>query len=102
MTADEGAQWVLCADVCRGSWAGIMWNGNAIKGLFASTIAELVEAANAVGPVEVVAIDIPIGLSESGPRPADEAARAFVGLRRSSVFPTPIREALQAPTYQEA
>lgn len=62
MTPAEGAPWVLGADVCRGSWAGIMWDGITIKGLFASTIAELVETAHAVGVVCVVAIDIPIGL----------------------------------------
>jgi predicted RNase H-like nuclease len=102
MSTDEGTSWVLGADVCRGSWAGIMWDGITIKGLFASTITELVEAAHAVGDVAVVAIDIPIGLPEAKPRPADEAARAFVGPRRSSVFPTPIREALHAADYQEA
>ena len=102
MTTAEGAPWVLGADVCRGSWAGIMWDGVTIKGLFASTIAELVEAANAVGVVEVVAIDIPIGLPDTGPRPADKEARAFVGPRRSSVFPTPIRQALLAPNYKAA
>ena len=102
MTTTDGAQWVLGADVCRGSWAGIMWDGITIKGLFASTIAELVDSANAVGVVEVVAIDIPIGLPDADPRPADEQARAFVGPRRSSVFPTPIREALLAPNYQAA
>ena len=57
-----------------------MWDGITITGLFASTIAELVEAANVVGFVEVVAIDIPIGLPGAGPRQADDEARAFVGL----------------------
>ena len=38
MTTPDGAPWVLGADVCRGSWAGIMWDGITIKGLFASTI----------------------------------------------------------------
>ena len=102
MTTTDGAPLVLGADVCRGSWAGIMWDGVTINGLFASTIAELVEAANAVGVVEVVAIDIPIGLPDAGPRPADEEARAFVGPRRSSLFPTPIREALLEPDYKAA
>ena len=76
--------------------------GITIKGLYASTITELVEAADAVGVVEVVAIDIPIGLPHASRRQADEEARAFVGPRRSSVFPTPIREALLAPDYQAA
>jgi predicted RNase H-like nuclease len=52
--------------------------------------------------VEVVAVDIPIGMPESAPRPTDIAARRFVGARRSSVFPTPARVVLEAPTYADA
>ena len=50
----------------------------------------------------VVAIDIPIGLP-AGPesRQADTTARKALGERRSSVFRTPIREALEASTYAE-
>src|SRR2546429_626256 len=36
------------------------------------------------------------------PPPADVAARRFVGPRASSVYPTPIRAVLEAPTYAEA
>jgi predicted RNase H-like nuclease/predicted enzyme related to lactoylglutathione lyase len=50
----------------------------------------------------VVAIDIPIGIPEEGERPADEAARRFVGPRASSVFSTPTRQVLEAGTYEEA
>lgn len=52
--------------------------------------------------LEIVAIDIPIGLTTQGPRPTDRAARAFLGPRGSSVFPAPVRAALDAPTYREA
>jgi predicted RNase H-like nuclease len=53
--------------------------------------------------VEVVGVDIPIGLPRSGPRPADAAARAFVGPRRApSVFSALPAEVLKAPTYREA
>ena len=48
------------------------------------------------------AIDIPIGLPESGPRPADVEARRRVGPRRNSVFPAPARAVLGATTYGEA
>src|SRR6266516_2943282 len=50
----------------------------------------------------VVDADIPIGIPDSPPRPADVAARRFVGPRASSVYPTPIRAVLEAPTYAEA
>ena len=77
MTTAGGAQWVLCADVCRSGWAETVWDGTFIKGLFASTIGEPVDAANAVGYVELVAIDVPIGQPGVGPRRADDDARAF-------------------------
>lgn len=51
---------------------------------------------------DALAIDIPIGLPDSGSREADRLARAFVGPRRSSVFPSPIRPALRCSTRPEA
>src|SRR6185295_8826152 len=53
-------------------------------------------------PWALAAIDIPIGLPDSGAREADSAARKFVGPRASSVFPCPIRPALAAASWQEA
>jgi predicted RNase H-like nuclease len=51
----------------------------------------------------VVAVDMPIGLTDEGGREADFAARAFVGPRlRSTVFPAPPRWALEAPDYPAA
>jgi len=43
------------------------------------TIIGLVDAANTVGVVEVVAIAIPIGQPAVGPRRANDEARAHVG-----------------------
>jgi len=51
----------------------------------------------------VVGVDVPIGLPEPGERRrADVNAREVVGARRSSVFFTPSRAALEAPTYGQA
>jgi predicted RNase H-like nuclease len=51
----------------------------------------------------VIAVDIPIDPAGLGARPADAAARAFVGgSRASSVFTTPPRAALEARTFGEA
>ena len=52
--------------------------------------------------LRAVAIDIPIGLPESGPRLADVEARRRVGARRNSVFPAPARAVVGATTYAEA
>jgi predicted RNase H-like nuclease len=51
----------------------------------------------------VVLIDVPIGLTDSGPRSCDQAARALLRRpRASSVFPAPIRPMLAASTYAAA
>jgi predicted RNase H-like nuclease len=63
-----------------------------------------VAAVLEVPDVDVVAIDMPIGLSENGVRACDVAARRR--LQRvgagSSVFPTPVRAVLATDDYAEA
>ncbi|MEX1254716.1 MAG: DUF429 domain-containing protein [Dehalococcoidia bacterium] len=50
-----------------------------------------------------VAVDIPIGLSDSEPRAADREARRLLGRpRMTSVFPAPVRATLAAKSYLEA
>ena len=53
------------------------------------------------GRQDRVLVDIPIGLRD-GPRCCDLLARRRLGLRRSSVFPAPVRAALQAEDYDDA
>lgn len=51
----------------------------------------------------VIAVDIPIGLSQRDPRPSDRMAREFVGgVRATSVFSAPIRLVLDADSRREA
>ena len=50
----------------------------------------------------VVAVDVPIGLLERGARQCDLEARRLLGVRRSSVFPAPIRPMLTARSHAEA
>jgi predicted RNase H-like nuclease len=51
---------------------------------------------------DVIAVDIPIGLTDSGSRQCDIETRRILGARRSSVFPAPIRPVLQASTREQA
>lgn len=52
---------------------------------------------------DVLGIDIPIGLTDAGPRECDRLARRLLGRpRSSSVFPAPIRPALGARSRLEA
>ena len=50
----------------------------------------------------VVAVDVPIGLLGRGARDCDVEARRLLGVRRSSVFPAPIRPILTATSQAEA
>ena len=91
---------VVGIDACGGGWVGVVLDGaGGTAAVFGRTVAALLEAAP---PVATIGIDIPIGLLEEGVRAADLAARQVVGPRRSSVFMTPIRAALEAPSHLEA
>lgn len=53
--------------------------------------------------LQVVAVDVPIGLPEKGARDADRLARKALGEpRRRSVFPSPVRPVLGARSWKEA
>ena len=53
--------------------------------------------------IKAIAVDIPIGLPDSGPRVCDlEARRLLQKPRSSSVFPPPVRSALIANNYRQA
>lgn len=94
----------LGADGCREGWVGVLLDpdGHCADVLLTATIANLVAAVGEARRLEAIGIDIPIGLPDSTTRPVDEAARRMLSGAASSVFPTPTREALLAPTYAEA
>lgn len=97
MTISTGR--VIGVDACKKGWVGITSDQ---RGYFGESIRQLIQAAQEEGVVEVVAIDIPIGLPTSGQRQADLLARKVIGRRASSVFTTPTRAVLSAGTHAEA
>ncbi len=68
----------------------------------APTIRQLAELAVADGPLQVIAMDIPIGLADTGRRRADQLARQALGRRWPSLFITPVREAVEAGDFPAA
>lgn len=95
---ERRARAVAGVDACPGGWAVAVWHAERSVELFrVDAFAEVL----AMG-VAAIAVDIPIGAPEIPPRAADVAARAYVGARASSVFPTPPRLVLDAEDYQEA
>ena len=88
-------------DGCPKGWIAIvLTDGRFARAEFASAFAELLDLLT---DAQVIAVDIPIGLPD-GPdlRAADIEARKLLGSRRSSVFATPPRVVLEAPSCREA
>jgi predicted RNase H-like nuclease len=93
---------VLGVDACKTGWVGVALDGGATSVYIAATIVDLMSRVEAGGDIAVIAIDIPIGLADSGPRLADRQARQVVGPRWPSVFLAPVRSALVAQDHAAA
>ncbi len=97
--------WVAGADGCKAGWVVVGRNmrTSVVHVRLARTFAEVMGASESP---RITAVDIPIGLldhAEHGGRPADRAAREFLGPPRGgSVFPSPVRGALRARDYTAA
>lgn len=88
-------------DGCKGGWIVAMRlaltaNVNCFR------VDSLSALLDAHPELQCVAIDVPIGLVEEGPRHCDEAARRQLGPRKNSVFSAPIRPLLGAASQAEA
>ena len=73
--------------------------------LTCALVTDLAELFTGPDPVQLLAIDMPIGLpaeARKGGRDADRGARALLGRRGASVFSPPCRAALDAPDYPAA
>ncbi len=94
---------LICgADGCPGGWVSVTQNlesGELAWHLY-TTAGELIYQE--LTPL-VIAIDIPIGLTDAGPRICDQEARKILGPGRlGSVFTAPIRPVLEAVDYRDA
>jgi predicted RNase H-like nuclease len=89
------------ADGCPGGWVCIerdIITGDIFGEVFATT-RDMMERGRYMA---VLTVDIPIGLTESEPRECDrQARRLLTSQRASSVFPAPVRPALEGATYSE-
>jgi predicted RNase H-like nuclease len=93
---------VIGVDGTPDGWVAVRLEGREVTG--AASYANFAVLLVAEAQARVVAVDMPIGLptAASWPRAAVQAARDFIGPRRSSVFVVPPLEALEAPDYAEA
>lgn len=82
-------------------WVVVALRDGALESV--ATVPSLAAAMEASPGSAAVGIDIPIGLpTDATPRAADLQARLLLGARRSSLFLTPPRQALEAETHAEA
>jgi predicted RNase H-like nuclease len=89
---------VLGVDGWRGAWVGALLDGRSVSLLALPDVAAVLSVAG----VELVAIDMPIGLSDDGVRACDVDARRLLVGAGSSVFPAPLRPVLASADYAAA
>lgn len=97
-----GSGRVMGVDACKRGWIAIVIEDGVTGAYFAEDIQMLIARADADGPLDVVAVDMPIGLPDRGHRQADVLARAAIGPLWPAVFMTPVREALMAADHATA
>lgn len=93
---------VVGVDGCRGGWLSVAkdLNSGAVNACISDRLGVLVKSLSS--PF-LVAVDMPIGLPDVGPRECDLEARKRLGKpRSSSVFPAPVRAVLEANSFEEA
>jgi predicted RNase H-like nuclease len=90
------------ADGCKNGWFLVT------KDLKSATIScekcpSTKDLLHKTASLDILALDIPIGLTDKGPRKCDlQARRLLKAGRASSVFPAPIRPVLSAIGYKQA
>lgn len=87
-------------DGCSSGWLCIEQGQNGLlRPRLHRTTSELLAYA---ATIDLLTIDIPIGLRDDGARQVDILARRILGPRASSVFPAPVRAALDGESYLDA
>ncbi len=97
------SQTVAGVDGCPAGWAVVLRSDGA--GELAFRVVPDFAAVLALSDVDVIAVDMPIGLPEqvgSGGRGAERAVRPMLGPRQSSVFSVPSRAAVMEVDYVQA
>ncbi|HXF66508.1 MAG TPA: DUF429 domain-containing protein [Burkholderiales bacterium] len=89
-------------DGCRTGWLAVTQDprsGRIVPQVYESAA----ELCSDLARAAVIAVDVPIGLTDCGPRWCDLEARKRLGrLRGSSVFPAPVRAVLAATAREQA
>lgn len=96
------ARVVVGVDGCAGAWLAVMQQMGSAS-LEARLHPDPASLVNQYPEDALICVDVPIGMTDRGPRLCDRAARRLLGWpRQSSVFSAPIRPVLAALTREEA
>jgi predicted RNase H-like nuclease len=91
---------IVGVDGCAEGWIFVAERGGALD---VGIVSHLQLLLDRLSKKAIVGVDVPIGLTECGPRECDIEARRVLGApRASSVFPAPVRACLAAATYAQA
>ncbi|MGW8951722.1 DUF429 domain-containing protein [Streptomyces sp. NPDC055709] len=93
---------VLGIDACPGGWVAVELRDGLFAGASIATGLRSLLQGPATGPGGVVAVDMPLGLLDTGWRRADADAAALLGRMRGSVFRVPPRAVWQEEQYEAA
>lgn len=91
---------VAGVDACKQGWVAVLVDDDQVEDIL--TFASFRPLLSSLSDRDAIGVDIPIGMPQTATRRADREARRFVGSRAPSVFDTPPRAVLEAPTYEEA
>lgn len=78
----------------------VSWSGKADETPHATIVANIDSALQT--DATHIGVDMPIGFPSDAARSCETLARTYIGLRRSSVFPVPCREAVMTDSYPAA
>ncbi|NBN65867.1 DUF429 domain-containing protein [Pannonibacter tanglangensis] len=98
-------RWIAGVDGCPAGWIAVLAPADDLSRATVRVVPRLDELLDATPRVEVLAIDMPMGLPERtrpGGRGPEAAVRPHLGARQSSVFSIPSRRAVYAPDYATA
>jgi predicted RNase H-like nuclease len=87
--------WFAGVDGCQAGWV-VAFARRQCRKVRVRVVPSFADVMAAPEAPAIIAVDIPIGLPQTGGREADRIARSLVGARRSSVFPVPSRRAIFA------
>jgi len=91
---------IIGVDGAKGAWLAVWQQDGELRHRVYATPEHLLAAHESA---RIIAVDIPMGLTDAGPRPTDKLARQFVGGKRaSSIFSAPIRGIIDATSQSEA